>query len=78
MRIPVPLWLDRVLSRFGDWANVPLTTYTNIRRIDVFLTAAGFFCVAYYGLTAGPLAALQGGLMYVFVLMIALMFRPEN
>jgi hypothetical protein len=72
MNIPVPFWLARSWTHFCDWVNEPL--WMRARRIDAILLVFGIGCVAYYGYVGGWSAALAGGLMYLFVLMVSLWF----
>ena len=52
----------------SDWLNTDIT----VRRIDIGLAIAGIFCVGYYAYYEGLPGALLGGLVYIFVLMVAL------
>lgn len=73
MKIPLPTKLiDRYLRWYapiGDWINVPI--YKRVRRIDIVLVILGVACTAYYGFASGWQGALMGGLMYIFVIMLA-------
>jgi hypothetical protein len=62
------------MSRYLDWINVPVYERGRIRitRIDVLLAVFGIVCVGYYWCTSGWMSALQGGLFYVMVVMMAL------
>ena len=73
MRIRVPRFLARALDAFRDWGDVPVAEHSilTIRRIDCLLAAAFTFCVGYYWLTSGWLGALAGGLMFLFMALIA-------
>jgi hypothetical protein len=53
-----------------DWINEPLRG--RMRRIDGLLIVAGILCVGYYGYTAGLIGALQGGAMFMLMVMIGL------
>jgi hypothetical protein len=53
-----------------DWVNEPV--WRKVRRIDIVLAIAGIVCVGYYGAVAGWLGALQGGLLFVLMVMIGL------
>jgi hypothetical protein len=61
-----------------DWINQPIYEHIygrlrlRITRIDVLLAAFGMLCVGYYWYTSGWMGALQGGLLYVLFLMMAL------
>ena len=57
-----------------EWVNVPLYERGRIRvtQIDVLLVALGAVCVGYYWYTSGWMGALQGGLLYVMIVMITL------
>ena len=57
-----------------DWVNVPIYERGRIRvtRIDVLLVVVGVLCTGYYWWTSGWMGALQGGLLYVMTVMIAL------
>jgi len=75
VQIRAPHFLRRIWGAFVDWGDRDV--YRAVRRIDLVLIAAGVFCAAYYGWHGGWLAALTGGLLFVFILMIALWFlRP--
>jgi hypothetical protein len=61
------------VKRHLDWINVPIYERGRIRvtRIDVLLVVLGAVCVGYYWYFSGWLGGLQGGLLYVMMVMIA-------
>jgi hypothetical protein len=76
MKIRVPRWLVAAWNAFGNWANV--TVYERgrieIRSIDVLLAVLFFAVTGYYYWTSSWYGAVTGGLMYIFVALIALWF----
>jgi hypothetical protein len=73
MKIPLPR-MPRWFDRYMDWINEPIWTRgrLELRRIDVVVAIGFFVCVAYYWWAAGFLSALAGGLLYIFLAMVAL------
>jgi hypothetical protein len=57
------------LNPLLDWINAPV--WGRIRRIDVLLVILGIICVGYYGYTSGLMGGLQGGLLFVLMVMIS-------
>ena len=47
-------------------------SWAPVRRIDVLLAGGGIFSVGYYGMLYGWLGALQGGSMYLLVMVTCL------
>jgi hypothetical protein len=80
MQIPIPRVLVRVWDAFCDWGNVPIWQRGRfeLRRLDVLLAAGGIFCVGYYYYFYGWRGALQGGVAYVLMAMIALWGPRKN
>ena len=55
---------------FCDWGNLPI--YKGVRRLDVLGAIFAVLCVSWYGYTDGWPGALFGGLMYIFMVMLAI------
>lgn len=74
MNLKVPSWAVRGADAFSRWGDVLVWRVgpLNIRRIDFTIALSGFVCVAYYGYVGGWLAALQGAVAWLLMLMIAL------
>ena len=74
MNIRIPSAVMRHVDRLGDWANVPIWVKgrLELRRLDLFVVAFFFACVAYYWHTSGPMGALQGGALYIALAALAL------
>jgi len=73
VRVPLPR-MPAAFLRYLDWINQPIYERGRIRvtRIDVLLVVFGIVCVSYYYWTSGWVGALQGGALYVMMVMIAL------
>ena len=76
MKIPIPHAIANAWDIVGDWVNVDVIG--PVRRIDVMLAAGGAFSVGYYGSLYGWLGALQGGAMYLLVMISALGMRQHD
>ena len=48
-----------------------------VRRIDVLLAGGGAFSVGYYGMLYGWLGALQGGSLYLLIMVTCLFMHRE-
>jgi hypothetical protein len=70
MQIRIPSALARVWDALVDWGDADVMR--PVRRIDVLLAAGGIFCVGYYGMLYGWMGALQGGSMYLLVMVTCL------
>lgn len=71
IRIPVPKRVLAAYDHFEDWANVELFKLWrfDVLRIDIILAFFFVLCVGWYWYASGPVAALTGGLMFIFVVM---------
>ena len=70
MKIRIPYAIAHVWDIFCDWGDVNVVG--PVRRIDVLLAAGGIFCVGYYGTIYGWLGALQGGSLYLLIMITCL------
>ena len=70
MKIPIPHAIAHWWDVFVDWGDVDVVG--PVRRIDVLLAAGGAFCVGYYGMLYGWLGALQGGSLYLLIMITCL------
>ena len=76
MKIRIPHAIAHGWDIVGDWVNVDVIY--SVRRVDVLLAAGGAFCVGYYGMLYGWMGALQGGAMYLLVMISALGMRQHD
>ena len=70
MKIRIPRTIAHAWDVFVDWGDVDVVG--PVRRIDILLTAGGAFSVGYYGMLSGWMGALQGGSLYLLVMISAL------
>ena len=76
MKIRIPHAIA-MLGHFCDWGDVDVAG--PVRRIDVLLAGGGTFSVGYYGMLYGWLGALQGGSLYLLIMITCLfMNRGED
>jgi hypothetical protein len=87
MKIPIPRTIAHWWDVFVDWGDVDVMgpiaredgrNRPGVRRIDVLLAAGGIFCVGYYGMLYGWMGALQGGSLYLLVMISALGMRQHD
>lgn len=76
MQFRAPRFLTRAADRLRLWGDrrVWRLGRMTIRRIDLLIGLSAVICVGYYFWTGGWLLALQGAVLWLFVLMIALYF----
>lgn len=70
MKIKLPDRFWRAYDVYEEWVNEPV--WKRVRRIDVILAVSFIFCVSYYWIVSGPWGALQGGVLFVLVAMVAM------
>jgi hypothetical protein len=70
MKIRIPHAIANAWDIFCDWGDVDVMG--PVRRIDVLLAAGGAFSVGYYGMLYGWLGALQGGSLYLLIMITCL------
>lgn len=70
MKIRIPRRVTAAWDFFMDWANV--VVIWRLRRLDFVMAALFVFCVSYYYWAGGWLVALQGGVLFIFIAMMAL------
>ena len=71
MKIRIPLAIAHLWDRFVAWGDVDVIG--PVRRIDLLLVAGGVFCAGYYGMLYGWMGALQGGSLYLLIVLTCLM-----
>lgn len=67
---PLPRWAVRLIH----WINLPLVRGYRVRRIDLVIVLVGLGVGAYYWHAFGPLGAITGVSVYLFIVLIALWF----
>jgi hypothetical protein len=80
MKIPLPNrlldWLEHYHEPIAEWLNSRLfiADQFEIRLVDLLLIFFFVVCVGWYWYAAGWLGALRGGVLYVFIAIVALWF----
>jgi len=76
MQIKIPLRVARWAGRFGDWLNIILfsQSWFTVRVVDVLVGILGTISTAWWYLDYGWIGALQGVLMFVLAMMMAVWF----
>ncbi len=71
IRIPIPKFMLAAWDNFGVWSNVPVFNLSRfaVVRLDIIQAVCFIFCVVWYYVTVGIMAAITGGLFYIFLVM---------
>jgi hypothetical protein len=79
MQITIPRRLVRTWDAFCVWGDPAVWQRgrLEVRRIDLLLVACFVLATSYYGYFAGWHGAVNGGLMFGFIAIGALLFRPQ-
>ena len=75
MKIRIPHAIANAWDVLVGWGDVDVIG--PVRRIDVLLAGGGIFCVGYYGMLYGWLGALQGGSLYLLIMITCLFMHRE-